>query len=443
MRTLPLPTSSSPTTSSLKHPPLRPRFQAGILKPEAIQGLIVDTLGILGPKLVVARGDLNRKEEWALEGLEDIAFYFAVPLAGQYAFAPLFKRLASSLGHNLPQLSIGKALTTANQNNPFLLGAKASTLLATIAVAAGLEYMVPHIKNVITAKAYNTKNFTAVANLETARTEVKKGEVDPVQKARKRVVPVIATMAGLIGAATLLPALVIKNGGLRQAANFFVKHFDFGRSSAFDMSKPILAILALVGLGGYMDAARSKLELKEVATRVAVFTIPYYLFGKELVGNALARILQNQFVKEGGKRIRIKQLVPFLDAKLPKTSFLDFNKVISDVDLVQKLDKLRLSAAVKSAIIGKHQFLNYAKFGLSALIVGVLANLVAYHQTRKSHEKEQQLTFAGQQEKPSPARPITKQANTLPAFKAYSPQASVSATIFQSPANPFQVAYSV
>ncbi len=379
---------STPTPQLAPPAHQRPRF-GGIFGKEAIQGLIVDTLGILGPKLVVARGSLNRTEEWVLEGLEDIVFYFTVPAVGLYGFSKLFQSQLKTLGTKISSVALGKALPPALLKNRFVLGAKTGTLLATIAVAAGMEFLVPHVRNFITAKAYNAKNFTAVANLEAARSTVKAGESDPVEKAKSRILPVALSVAGLVGLAFCLPKLVAKSSAWQKAAQTFTKYVDFGSSSPFDMSKPILAILALVGLGGYLDATRDKLELKEVATRVALFTIPYYLFGKELAGNLLGRLIQNQHVKLNGKSVAIKSLVPFINPKLPKSSFLDFNQLVSNTHVVQTLDKLKLPASVKSAIVGKHTFIGYARFILSALVVGVVANLVAFHQTKQRHQEAQ------------------------------------------------------
>ncbi len=370
-------------SGAAKAPPL-----GGAVGQDAIQGLAVDTLGILVPKLFVARGNLNRKEEIALEGLEDIAFYFTAPVIAYHVFSKAFAKVAASQGFRFTKHAIALATPTPGRRGLALLGAKAGTWLASVGVAAGLEFMVPHIKNVITAKAYNTKNFTAVANLESSRETLREGEVDPVQKSKKRLLPVLGIVGGLLALSAALPKLVVRNAAIRNAALFVTKHFSFSgnKKVPFDLSKPILMLLALVGFAGYLDASRDKLEKRELVTRVGVFTIHYNLFGKELAGNFLAWIFQNQKVKSGGKLQRIKDLAPLLDRSIKPTSFLDFNKVIDKAQLETRLAKSGLSQSAKSAIAFRHKAIWPLKFVLSAAVVGVLANLVAYYQTRKTYE---------------------------------------------------------
>lgn len=376
----------------------QPRF-SGVFGQEALQGLAVDTLGILGPKLVVARGNMNRTEEWVLEGLEDVAFYFAVPLAGNYVFGKAFSALLKRQGLDAGKQFLSGALEKAPKalaHNRFLAGAKTGTLLSTVALAAGIEYLVPHVKNWITAKAYKTKNFGAVAALEESRTQLEEGETDPVDKAKRRILPVAAAVAGAVAVGFALPFLASRVGGVAAASRFVGKHFNFGQGSAFDMSKPILAVLALVGLAGYIDGARNDIERKELLTRVGVFTIPYYLFGKELVGNALGHWQQNTKIDVNGVMTPIKNLVPFIDKNLPKTSFLDFNRVVSDTHVVDVLKRKAVSSEVISKVVGKLNFIWYSKFVLSALVVGVLSNLLAYHQTRQRYaaKKEEAAALA-------------------------------------------------
>ena len=397
------PKASAPA-AGLKVAANTPRF-SGVFGQEALQGLAVDTLGILAPKLVVARGNMNRTEEWILEGLENLAFYFAIPLSGQYVFGKAFGALLKRQGLEAGKSVLGGVLESAPgalAHNRFLAGAKAGTLLSTIAIGAGLEYMVPHIKNYITAKTYKAKNFSAVAALEGSRETLKPGESDPVEKARKRILPVIAAVASVIAVSAALPFLAARSGSLATVARFVSKHFNFGQGSAFDMSKPILATVAMVGLISYLDAARDDVERQELLTRVAGFTIPYYLFGKELAGNALAAWQQNTKVSVNGVLTPVKKLVPFIDRNLPRTSFLDFNKVVSDTHVVQSLEKLAVSPEVKATILGKLNFVWYAKFVLSALVVGVLSNVLAYHNTKKRYaakkaeEQAKNLAILGQ-----------------------------------------------
>lgn len=379
----------------------QPRFQGivgTVIGAGAISGLATDTAGILIPKLasiqLANRGHINWFEEIVLEGLENIAFYFAVPVIGLFAASRGFaKLLEKGFNQAVTRTELGHGVTEAILKNRALIGAKAGVLLSSVAVAAGLEYLVPHIKNLMTVATFKAKNFTAVANLEERREIIWPGESDPVAKAKSRFLPVALAVGGTIGLSLLLPLLATRTKAGHQAAQFLVKHFGFAKDGnvVYDLSKPILAVLALVGLGGYMDASRDKLELKETTTRVAAFTIPYYLFGKELAGNFLGRLFENQSVTDNGATRKIKDIVSFVDPKLSKESFLDLNKVVNGKYVSQVLDAASgISPEAKYAILGKHQAIWYGKYLLSAAVVGVIANLFSFAMTRKRFEHQQQ-----------------------------------------------------
>lgn len=52
-----------------------------------------------------------------------------------------------------------------------------------LALAGGFEYLIQPVRNMITARVFGVKNFTAVAGLESARNFTAQDEQDPIEKA--------------------------------------------------------------------------------------------------------------------------------------------------------------------------------------------------------------------------------------------------------------------
>lgn len=403
--------------------PSPPKF--GIIGPEAISMLVTDTTSVLIPKLLIARTDINAFEDIFLECAENVPFYVVIPLVARQLFAKAFgklnlspnetKALSNSLKEGNPRQKEQSIIGTSLKNllaraekahitiPSRVIAAKAGTILGALSLAGAVEYMVQHSKNVATAKAYRVKDFTTVAGLQNYQTP--ENNADPVEKAKKRALQTGATTLGLIGGAFALPVLIRRSGKVRQIAESILKQFDFGHHGLFDMSKPLLLLLALTGFASYLDASRDKLEFKENLTRVPII-IGFYMAGKEALSNLLAGFLQQMKVPFRGKQTAIKNIVPFLDRKLLfKDSFLDLNMVKSSEELSQGLSRIQhLSADVRDAIVRRHQGITLGSRLFTILIMGILFNKLLYQATQARHDKSKPAgpAPAGNPLKPGP-----------------------------------------
>jgi len=459
----------------------QPRFGALIgIGGNAVSQFTTDTLGVWAPKVPITRSKSQFFEDAFLELVEDGAFYFTLPVVGPLIATGLAKAYANhgdrdwrknadltKLAKHLdlekngeidtrklagqPMRKISEKLKTLVEENKFtqdqadkmilkLVRTKAGALIGTVGVAAGFEYMIQHTKNVITAKAFNTKNFAAVAGLEKGKAHTAEGLDDPVEKAKKRGKQAGAFVLGTLGAAALTPWL-LKFGGLKKAENV-MKLVDC--APGFDISKPVLAMLISVGVASYLDAARDPLEKKETGTRLCV-VVPYLLFGKELAGFGIAKFLENfkkvTIGQDGnGKDIKkpIKDIIPFANANpfqqmITREKLLDFGVVDKDKDFLKKLaskevtQKLQnlvkddvVREQVKGQIIHQHSVLGISSYLFGALCCGLGMNWIIYKQTQARY-KQQQAEAKQQQQNPN-AQP--QAAQDLPPIVNDRPQAA-------------------
>jgi len=294
-----------------------------------------------------------------------------------------------------------------------LAATKAAALIGTVGVAVGLEYMIQHTKNIITAKGFNTKNFAAVAGLEQSQAHTKKGLTDPVAKAKKRAKQVAALVAGALGLSVFTPLLLRKNPALLLKTEKFLKVVDCKKN--FDISKPILAFIIGSGVVSYLDASRDSLELKENASRLAV-VVPYLLGGRELAKCLIAKSLEKfakiEVGKQGwkpvkkplGELVRLVEDNPFrkmcrkeslleTDVVIDKTSLTHKLHSLPFVQDLQKQNKALLAEEVKAAILQKHNiYVQWGSFALSALGCGTLLNWILYRQTQARYKHQQELS---------------------------------------------------
>lgn len=391
---------------------VQPKF--GGLPPNAVSQFGLDLLGVWAPKIPLARSKEQLAEDAFLENIENGAFYFAIPLAapsiakglsslhglttgldaaGRKAFIQKVGSSWSTLGQDYLAKHAG---TVAGRN---LLGAKFATLIGVLSFAGGYEYMIQHAKNVMIAKGFGTKNFTAVAGLEERQNQAVAGEMDPVEKAKKRTWQVLSVMGAGFGLAAATPFLVKSVPAYQKLAQkvMTVCNFSNSKDAFFDITKPLLALIAGIGAVSYVDAARDSLERKETGSRLAL-VIPYMLFGKELAGNALAKAVGLLQVKDGDTVRHIDDIISltkggFKDAvsqACKKESFLQLDMTKGADALKKELADKKVSKAVTDAILLRHKvFIKYGSLGLSALVCGLGINWMSYHQTNKRHEKQE------------------------------------------------------
>ncbi|MCE3236810.1 MAG: hypothetical protein K0Q50_3002 [Vampirovibrio sp.] len=433
-------TAPQPGLGSGSSPPAQVRFNASpkfgssvglgtIIGPNALSQCFTDILGVWVPKLPLVRSKAQFFEETFLEFVEDGAFYFAVPVAA-YALQklPLLNK-----GHSAE--TIGKGLTgNMDGLTRKLVASKFGTLAGALAIAGAVEYMIQHAKNVITAKQFKTKNFTAVAGLEGAQDKAAYGEMDPVDKAKRRAWQVPLLFGSVLAAALVSPRLIMKNDKLAAAAKKTLSYIDFGKSP-FDISKSILGILAAIGAVSYVDAARDSLERKETATRLAV-VIPYMLFGKELAGFALAKYYENfGKIKVGNEQIKLSDLKkthqfsltngnnPFKQF-LKKETFLDMGVLHKDLaPIFEELAKKGkpLNYALVEGLSKISNKIGLGSYLLSAAISGVGINWIAYQQTKERFRRQQEEQLRSQQQVPLPAKPTFQSGFGVPAQPVTAP----------------------
>jgi len=397
--------------------------------PTAISQALLDIAGVYTPKLLVLRSGFQLFEESFLEFVEDLAFYFSTALAGFGAH-----KIMSKLAHLKPGAGLDKGehaankigqgmggkTTEKNEDGTYkvhknLIAAKAGTVMAALAVATGFEFMIQHTKNVLTAKEFHVRNFTAVAGLEDAQDKNRKGERDPVEKARQRAKQTAGITAGLIGAALLAPLAVRKSSAVESAARKILGYVDYGKGKPFDLSKVFLGIIAGIGAWSYIDASRDSLERKENATRLAV-VIPYMLVGKELMMLALAKGHQRfGEIDLGKEKVKIAQLAkeagfsfthsnPVKQA-LNRETFMDMNVLRNQEQLQEHFKDVKakwieknpgdaarfekLDQAIGQDFARRLGAMKTHAFYLSAATTGILINLIAYSMTRLRYRNEQ------------------------------------------------------
>jgi hypothetical protein len=413
-----------PNSTPHSKTPAQPKF--GALPPNAKSQFALDLLGVWAPKIPLSRSWSQVAEDAFLENIENGAFYFTIPLAAPLigrGIAGLYnmlgktpaakQQLVNDIGTSWADLSKKAGVQAADKMEGYLakvgetagkqmLGAKAGTVIGVLALASGYEYMIQHAKNVMTAKGFGTKNFTAVAGLEDKRNQAVPGEQDPVKKAAARTWQVGSLMAGAFALAASVPAGVKNFKFAESAAKHLLSVCNFsskdvgkqGKEVFFDITKPLLAFLTGVGAVSYIDAGRDHYERKETASRLAL-VIPYMLFGKELAGNTLAALVGRTRVTHNGKSQAINDIVllsqgGFGDAfkqAAKKASFLDLDLTKGEEALKKEL--AGKPQALIDTIVKRNKFLvTWGRFGLGALVCGLGINWMSYHQTKQRYNKE-------------------------------------------------------
>jgi hypothetical protein len=422
------PPNQAPKARNQSSPAKPPRFQ-GMLSSQSMSTFISDTGGVLIPSVPMSatRGGTNVFETIYLEIVEDAAYYFTLPVVGPL----LAKGLAHTINHSvkwkeneaaqkltktlelkhtrdLMGVPIRDLIKTAESKfgsesekvlKP-IIATKMSALFGVFAVAAGLEFMIQHTKNVITAKQFKIKNFAAVAGLESRKNEAQAGNMDPVEKAKKRGKFVGSLVLGSLALALAGPSLIKNSNTATKLATKFLHYVDFGKG--FDLSKPVFAGLITTGVASYMDASRDSLERKEIATRLAV-VVPFLLFGKEMAGYGLAKSLEQIKISVGNNLKKpIKDLVPFTSGKTPwhqmsqKVTLLDMNVVKNRAAIDEELKALsqkansEITPSVQKAVTKAHWALRAGSYVVSAMVCGIGINWIAFRQTQQRYKRQQE-----------------------------------------------------
>jgi hypothetical protein len=421
---LPFPTQSGPALSPAAvaargnaHGGGAVRF--GALPENAVQQFFADTAGVYVPKLPYMRSSLQFFEDTYLEGVEDAAWYFIIPGLGP-VLAKAFNKLnktgvpteKATQAIGTPMLQLGRTLKNLPQQQAQrLVGAKAGTLVSAASVMCAAEYLVQHNKNWLTSKLFRTNNFEAVAGLEQSTNQLADGSDNPANKAQRRNVQIITALAaGLAGAAGLSKGIAHSPKAF-EAAKKVMQWADFGKG--FDVSKPILALGIGTGVVSYLDAARSNLERKELASRLAI-VVPFLMFGKELAGNAVGAFRQGGAFAKGfdvghvtlanGKQIAIKDLTlpdgtPFsffkpdfnlLKTPWKKETFLNFDALKSIDTLRKDVAQLPIPEGAKRTIEQSFNGIAHNKFLVCTAIMSAWLAVLVNAKTRSRYNQLKQ-----------------------------------------------------
>jgi hypothetical protein len=303
------------------------------LPPNAMDQFWHDTAGVYVPKIPTWRSHIQAFKDTFLEFVEDGAFYFSIPLMGPLLarayvdiqkLEPMLKKHAISdsvrtdakgtalewLGtpYHILEKNIGDHIHESGKAEVLakIAKSKVGVLVGAVAFASGLEYSIQHTNNLLTAKFFHAKNFTATAGLEAPTNEIRDGEVDVVARGKKRLKQVGLVTGALMIGSFVLPAL-LKGKGIDHAQKI-LRYVDFSaqpnQKIFYDLSKPLLALVIGTGIVSYLDAAQNDMERKEVAARLAIVA-PYLLVGGELTRNGLAWLAQNKMIVQEGKKLII------------------------------------------------------------------------------------------------------------------------------------------
>ena len=414
-----------------------------LVGPTAISQALTDIVGVWMPKLVVLRSPFQFFEETFLEFIEDLAFYFSTAVAG-FGLHKLMAKLGglklskNAEKRNKQREEIGLGLPgKTDKASKELIATKFGTLLGALALGGGFEFMIQHTKNIVTATQFHARNFTAIAGLEGAKDKAVAGEEDPVEKGKRRARQVGLAVLGGLGVALLSPLAITRSHLLEKGARKFLSYVDFSSGKAFDLSKPILGILAAIGAVSYIDASRDSLERKENATRLAV-VIPYMIFGKELIGYVLAKFHEKfgkvsvdgkefkigdlkkelgfSFLKDESPLKRLFKPETFLDMQVQR-NLNEFNAHFDEVtqkirqnkpDMNLFLDKLKVALASHTGGSAS------SAFYLSAALTGILINLIAYAMTRERYKRQKEAEPVSSADILVPPQDYSSKANGSP-----------------------------
>lgn len=403
-------TSISPlkAASSLKpflsQMPWHQRLLGKIGSSESHGMFAIDTASNWAPKMLTTRSVAEAVEGSFLEFMESGFFYYLPHNAAQ-KIAPWFQRAARHLPKEIfTEKLLTKSVEEIRQSHPHLLRqvlpVKAAIILTAV-IAAGVagEYALSFAKNLLTLEAFNKSRFSDIANLTDdhrdrndpqLKAEIEAQNRQVREKAYKRFKQIGLVAAGLIAGSIALARFGHRLPGSGILLEKLVKALDFKFDNGnFVLERNQTRSLIALGVLGYLDAARDKLELKETATRLLVVA-PFLMFGKEFLGKLLLKPISRYYPQllekaANGKlnhELGIKELAEQSTVKARELLEKAGGKVTEEA--VQQKAKTIFEPLLR----GKNAMFLWP-FLVGTIAVGIINTKIAQHFTRLRNEREQ------------------------------------------------------
>lgn len=234
----------------------------------------------LVPKLPVIRSPIELLEVLYTEFTESWAFYYASPVFGGLAARALVKAGSRLFGSEAFQKSYEAVLKHPQANK--LMAAKAATIITGIGAALSIGFTFNYFKNLITQQLFNKATFSNIIQLSD-KDEGDAANAPAIVKSRRRIKQVFGTYSVALAGAAGLAAFGHKFKPLQAFSELLVRRFDFDfAKNVFGLTTAQVFLVSTINDLSYLDAARDKLEGKEIATRL-MWTSPMTSVGNHLL----------------------------------------------------------------------------------------------------------------------------------------------------------------
>lgn len=339
---------------------------------------------VWAPKAAVSRSIPELAELSFLEFVETAFFYYSMPFFANNVFKNAFSKLAPKAFNPKLLTQTFSELTKNPANAKAALPIKAAIILASMGTIVG-EYSLSFVKNLITEKAFRLNKFSDVVALSHVKDQKKlKGDSPVAQKAYRRLKQCAVIALSMIGGAAVLAKFGANNAVLQKLSRGIVKTFDFEmKHGKFDLSRPQLWGVIWFGVASYLDAARDRLEFKEIFSRVACVVAPYLSVGKELFEKLNLKFFGNKYPHIlNADKSAAKPLETLVQESLKKASqqLTQQGKVVSQKALLEKANQIfQPLLKSKNAVFGIP-----LAFGVG--VIGLLTSGINNYWTQKRYE---------------------------------------------------------
>jgi hypothetical protein len=272
-----------------------------------------DLLVSLGSRAAAFRGAAEGFETSLLELLENLVVYFGLkPIGGgmnRLSLAVLPKQDRTKLA---PLLRNEAVTSLPAELLKKLNSVKAATAITTLAASLLCgEYIILHLKNLMTAQVFKKDRFTDVIGL--SQGHIKNQTESPVlQKSKNRMFQLPATFAAILAGSLILARTGHKSELVQNTATLMEKKgFLLTRNpqtGKLEVPFNLIRTYMFLSIPGYLDAARDKQERIEAAIRLPI-VMGYLAFGQGFLEKILAKTLFKDLQEKGPDgKIQVKRL---------------------------------------------------------------------------------------------------------------------------------------